>query len=87
MPDSAGGHKYNTASWWRHLVSSYTGLNFYEVSQLELVQYLVWRRDAYIHYLSQTEEGQKYLDNAWRMEQTEPDRAALRKKFKKGGTE
>lgn len=49
------------------------------------MQYLVWRRDAYIHMLSRTEEGQKYLDNAWRMEQTEPDRAALRKKLRKEG--
>ena len=68
-------------------MAEYTGLNFYEVSQLDYLQYLVWRRDAFIHYLSQTEEGEKYLNNAWRMEQTEPDRKALRKKFKKGGTE
>jgi hypothetical protein len=45
--------------------------------------YLTWRRDAFIHKMSQTEEGQKYLDNAWRMEQTQPDRAALRKQFGK----
>lgn len=47
------------------------------------MQYLTWRRDAYIWWLSKTEEGEKYLDNAWRMEQTAPDRAALRKKLKK----
>jgi hypothetical protein len=35
--------------------------------------------------LNQTEQGQEYLRNAWRMEQTEPDRAALRKQF--GGKE
>lgn len=68
-------------------MAEYTGLNFYEVGQMDYLQYLVWRRDAFIHYLSQTEEGEKYLNNAWRMEQTEPDRKALRKKFKKGGTE
>ena len=33
--------------------------------------------------LSRTEEGQKYLDNAWRMEQTKPDRKGLRKKLGK----
>ena len=64
-------------------MSDYTGLNFHEVRKLEYIQYLTWRRDAYIWWLSRTEEGQKYLDNAWRMEQTEPDRAALRKKLKK----
>lgn len=35
--------------------------------------------------LSRTEAGQEYLDNAWRMEQTEPDRKKLRKKFGKEG--
>ena len=67
------------------MVSEYTGLNFFEVSQLNYLQYLVWRRDAFIHMLSRTEAGQEYLDNAWRMEQTKPDRAALRKKFGKEG--
>ena len=67
-----------------HLVSSYTGLNFHEVRRLEYIQYLTWRRDAFIHFLSQTEKGEEYLDNAWRWEQTEPDRAALRKRYGKG---
>lgn len=66
-------------------MSEYTGLNFLEVSQLNYLQYLIWRRDAYIYMLSRTEKGQEYLDNAWRMEQTKPDRAALREKFGKGG--
>lgn len=50
---------------------------------LDWVQYLVWRRDAYIYMLSRTEAGQEYLDNAWRMEQTEPDRAGLRSKLRR----
>lgn len=66
------------------MVAEYTGLSFFEVAQLNYLQYLVWRRDAYIHMLSRTEAGQEYLDNAWRMEQTKPDRAALRKKLKGG---
>ena len=35
--------------------------------------------------LSRTEAGQEYLDNAWRMEQTTPDRAGLHKKLRKEG--
>lgn len=65
-------------------MSEYTGLNFFEVSQLDYVQYLIWRRDAYINKLSSTETGQKYLDDAWRMEQTKPDRAKLREKAGRG---
>lgn len=66
-------------------MADYTGLTFFEVGQLNYLQYLVWRRDAWIHMLSRTEKGQEYLDEAWRLEQTEPDRPALRKKFGKEG--
>lgn len=62
-------------------MSEYTGLSFLEVEELDYLQYLIWRRDAYIYMLSRTEEGQEYLDNAYRMEQTEPDRKKLRAKL------
>lgn len=64
-------------------MAEYTGLNFLQIAELDYPQYLVWLRDAYIYKLSRTEEGQEYLDNAWRMEQTKPDREALRKKLRK----
>lgn len=69
----------------RKLVADYTGLNFLEVSQLNYLQYLIWRRDAWIHMLSRSETGQKYLDDAWRLEQTKADRQKLRERFGKGG--
>lgn len=62
-------------------MAEYAGLSLVEVRELDYVQYLIWRRDAYIYMLSRTEAGQEYLDNAWRMEQTAPDRTGLRKKF------
>ena len=62
-------------------MSEYTGLSFLEVEELDYIQYLIWRRDAYIYMLNRTEEGQEYLDNAYRMEQTEPDRKKLRAKL------
>lgn len=62
-------------------MSAYTGLTIPEVLQVGYVQYLIWRRDAYIFALEQTPAGREYLDNAWRMEQTEPDRPALRARF------
>lgn len=52
-----------------------------DVGRLDYIQYLILRRDAYIYRLEQTEAGREYLANAWRMEQTEPDRAALRRKI------
>lgn len=82
---SKGGHQYNTITYWVHRVSEYTGLNFLEVWALDYVLYLTLRRDAFIAWLSKSEKGQEYLDNAWRMEQTKPDRKALRKNFGKEG--
>lgn len=64
-----------------HRVSAYTGLNFYEVWAMDYVLFLTLRRDAFINWLSQSEAGQEYLENAWRMEQTAPDRKALRARF------
>lgn len=59
----------------------YTGLDFKQIGQLNYVEYLQYRRDAFINWLSQSEKGQEYLDNAWRMEQTKPERAKLRAKY------
>jgi hypothetical protein len=81
MADSKGGHKYNTVTWYKHLVAEYTGLTFFQINQLNYIEYLTYRRDAFITMLNKTEAGQEYLRNCWRMEQTEPDREALRRKF------
>lgn len=62
-------------------MAEYAGLSLLEVRELDYIQYLIWRRDAFIHWLSQTPSGQEYLDEAWRLEQTVPDRAGLRKKL------
>lgn len=58
-------------------------MSLLEVWDLDLLEYLTYRRDAFIHRLNQTESGREYLDNAWRMEQTKPDRVKLRKKLGK----
>lgn len=85
MKDSAGGHQYDITTWGEHLVSEFTGLNFLEIGKLPLDQFLLWRRDAFIYNCNQTEAGQEYLANAYRMERTKPDRIALRKKYGKEG--
>ena len=65
------------------MVAEYAGLSLLEVRGLDYLQYLIWRRDAFINMLCKTPEGQEYLDNAWRMEQTAPERGKLRAKFGK----
>ena len=70
---------------WEHLVVEYTKLNILEVEELDYLDFLRYRRDAFIWKMSQTEKGEEYLDNAWRIEQTAPNRKALREKFGKEG--
>lgn len=65
------------------MVANYTGLSICEVGALDYIQYLTYRRDAYIYFLEQSEDGREYLENAWRMEQTAPDRVALREQLRK----
>lgn len=52
-----------------------------QVEELDYIDYLIYRRDAFIWRMSQTEKGTEYLNNAYRLEQTEPDRKSLRDKF------
>lgn len=65
------------------LVIDYTGLNIKEVQKLPLDIFWFFRREAFIHKMSQTEEGREYLENCWRISQTRPDRKAIRDKFRR----
>ena len=47
---------------------------------MDIICYLQLRLDAYIYALQQTKDGREYLENAWRLEQMEPERDKLRKK-------
>lgn len=62
----------------------YTGLNILQVEELDYIDYLIYRRDAFIYKMSQTKDGEEYLKKAWCLEQTKPDKEALRNKFGKG---
>lgn len=66
-------------------MARYLGISVLEVEELDYIDYLMYRRDAFIHRMSQTEKGQEYLDKAWRLEQTKPDRKALREQFGEEG--
>lgn len=67
------------------MVSRYTGLNMIEVENLDIVTYLAYRRDAFIYKMSQTDKGREYLNNAYRLDQTAPDRKSLRDQFGEEG--
>lgn len=66
------------------MVSDYSGLNFNEAIELDCVTYKILLRDAFVDRLSATEEGRKYLESAWILTQTAPDKSSLREYFKGG---
>ena len=74
-------HNYEITSYWEHMVADYCRISMFEVEDLDYIDYLRLRRDAFITMLSQTEKGQEYLDNAWILEQTAPDKKSLRDQF------
>lgn len=55
-----------------------------QVQDLDIVDYLIYRRDAFIYSMNQSDKGREYLDNAYRLEQTTPDRDSLSSHFGKG---
>lgn len=66
-------------------MKEYTGLNVNEIEELEYIDYLQYKRDAFILEMNKTEEGREYLENARTLSQTKPDRKSLRR-FSKGVT-
>lgn len=65
------------------MVAEYTNLSLYDIEDMDYYDYLLIRRDAFITKLRQTEKGQEYLDNAYRLMQTEPEKDKLRSMFGK----
>lgn len=63
------------------VASDYTRLSFSEILDLDVFTYWRYLHDAVIWNCQKTKEGREFLENAWYFKQTEPDRAALRKKF------
>lgn len=64
------------------MVSDYTNMSFSDVLNLDCYTYKLLLRDAFVEHMSQTEEGREYLEQAWLLTQTKPDRKTLRKYLK-----
>lgn len=63
------------------LVSDWTGVPLIKIGSMDLIAYLSYRRDAFITKLNATESGREYLDKAWQLSRTEPDRELARRMF------
>lgn len=66
-------------------MAQYANMTLPDVCDLLLDDYMLLLRDAFIARKLQSADGREYLDNAWRLEQTEPDVDGLRSNF--GGRE
>lgn len=65
------------------IISDYAHIPIVDVPQLDLIDYMILKRDAFILIKSKTKEGREYLYNAYRLTQTEPERKKLRDEFGK----
>ncbi len=52
---------------------------------LPISLFLLYRRDAWIYNNMRTEQGRKFLEDLWRLQQTQADIPAIRRHIKKGG--
>lgn len=83
LPNLSGAEDDETYHFERYtaaekMVADYARLSIPAVNRLNYVDFLIFQREAVIYLFSSTEKGREMLEDAFCMEQTEPDRAALR---------
>ena len=66
-------------------VCKYLDISFFEVEELDVVEFRFYLREAFIYNCSMTEDGIEYLINTKRLETTDPERDKLREFKKKKG--
>lgn len=62
-------------------VAEYAGISLFELGELDVFEYWTLLHDAVIYNRAQTQEGRKWLKNAWRIAQKEPDSQKLHKEY------
>ena len=65
--------KYSIYTYADKMVRDYSGLSIYEVDNISVLEYWLLLRDAFIYKLAQTKDGREYLNNAYRLTQTDAD--------------
>ena len=59
------------------MVQSYTGIDFLRIGELSIFDFWRYLHDAVIWNCGESEEGRKYLENAYNYKQDKPDRSGL----------
>ena len=70
---------YNLKTGELKRIAKYTGLNFKEIEELPLRDYLLYNRDSWIDSWNSSKEGREFLKDLWRLGQTKADEKALSK--------
>ena len=65
--------KYTVYTQFDKLAADYANMSLYEIDNIPIMDYWLILRDAFISRLSVTEKGREYLNNAYRLTQTEAD--------------
>ena len=76
------GYEINTLNF--KIVSEYTMLNFLQIRELALDEFLIFQKDGYIYKMQQSAKGQEYLENCKRLETTDANYQALREIKERG---
>ena len=74
--------KYKVESLEKKRISEFLNISLLKVEELNFIDYYFFLREAFIYNCTQSEDGREYLRNAYRLEQTAPDREELRRNFK-----
>ena len=64
------------------MVSDYSGYDFETCLDLGMDSFRLLFRDAFIYKLKQSEAGREYLEGAWLLTQTKPNKKLLREFLK-----
>ena len=80
-PDHKDEVPYDLFTSAEKIIAEYAKMSISEVYRLDIYDYRMLLRDAVICSKMQTDEGRKWLKNAFRLTQTAPDMEKLRKRF------
>lgn len=83
--EDSEGIPYTITSIEEKTVADYANVSILDTGELDVFTFWGLLRDAVIFNHSHTKDGRKWLKNAWRIHQTEPENAKLRKKMQEGG--
>ena len=84
-PENSGekGIPYDINSYWESMTAKYLNCSVFDVLNLDYVDFLFYRRDAFIAELSKTDAGREYLEKAKAFESEEADYEGMRRFQKK----